>query len=217
MIDHREDRDGRDIAAEPRAAAASHEPDRAAVPARVTAGMEAGDRRRTGRTGRGERAGDGPRQWTRVAGPVAGRAAAVAVAGIAVVATDTAGPPQTVRTSSRPAVGPAGAGEHLDRTAKGPGTGSGTASGDGSDRGSQGGAERHTPTAYPTAVGPNHLADPTVRAKGAINSHWHRHWAQSESILTTGEPLTSLTVEPRVARPGAYGPPGPGARCPPAP
>ncbi|WP_413810239.1 hypothetical protein [Streptomyces sp. OE57] len=193
MIEHRErpeSRDhpeGRDVVAELRTAAASHEPDRIRMLARVTAGMAADGRRRVPRTS--------PR-WTRVVSPVAGLAAAVAVTGIAVVATDGAERPQTVRTSSEPAAPPAGAG-----------AGSASADtdrrpGDEPDAGSQSDAERHTPSAYPTAAGPNHLAEPTVRSKGAINTHSNPYWAQSDITLTIGRPLTSLTVELRVADTG---------------
>ncbi|MGV9854484.1 hypothetical protein ACWDWU_37875 [Streptomyces sp. NPDC003442] len=181
--------EGRDVVAELRTAAASHEPDRIRMLARVTAGMAADDRRRAPRTS--------PR-WTRVVSPVAGLAAAVAATGIAVVATDGAERPQTVRTSSEPAAPPAGAGA---------GAGSASADaerrpGDEPDAGSQSDAERHTPSAYPTAAGPNHLAEPTVRSKGAINTHSNPYWAQSDITLTTGRPLTSLTVELRVADTG---------------
>ncbi|MES4907369.1 MULTISPECIES: hypothetical protein [unclassified Streptomyces] len=177
MIDHRERHDRIDVAAELRTAAEAHRPDRARMLARVTAGM-AGDRRR-----RTERWAGRP--WTRVAGPVAGLAAAVAAAGIVVLATDPAQRPQTVRTSSEPAVPPAHAGRD-------------TGNGGGTDDGSQ----RHTPTASPTAVGPNHLADPVVRSTGEINPGSNPYWAQSDVIVKTGKPLTSLTVELRVAHTG---------------
>ncbi|MEU8869882.1 hypothetical protein AB0D24_01755 [Streptomyces javensis] len=193
MIEHRErpesgDRpEGRDVVAELRTAAVSHEPDRIRMLARVTAGMAADDRRRAARTS--------PR-WTRVVSPVAGLAAAVAATGIAVVATDGAERPQTVRTSSEPAAPPAGAGANSanadpDRRPGGE-----------PDAGSRSDAERHTPSAYPTAAGPNHLAEPTVRSKGAINTHSNLYWAQSDITLTIGRPLTSLTVELRVADTG---------------
>ncbi|GAA1190570.1 hypothetical protein [Streptomyces rhizosphaericus] len=180
---------GRDVVAELRTAAASHEPDRIRMLARVTAGMAADDRRRAPRTS--------PR-WTRVVSPVAGLAAAVAATGIAVVATDGAERPQTVRTSSEPAVPPAGAGAGADSASADPDR----RPGDEPDAGSQSDAERHTPSAYPTAAGPNHLAEPTVRSKGAINAHSNPYWAQSDITLTIGRPLTSLTVELRVADTG---------------
>ncbi|MEU5026817.1 hypothetical protein [Streptomyces milbemycinicus] len=179
MIDHRERHDRIDVAAELRTAAESHRPDRARMLARVTAGM-AGDQRR--HSGRGAGAG---RPWTRVAGPVAGLAAAVAAAGIVVLATEPTQRPQTVRTSSEPAVPPAHAGRD---------SGSGGETDDGS--------RRHTPTASPTAVGPNHLADPVVRSNGEIDPGSNPYWAQSDVILKTGKPLTSLTVELRVAHTG---------------
>ncbi|MGW7617892.1 hypothetical protein ACWGLG_19005 [Streptomyces antimycoticus] len=183
MIEHRERPEGRDVVAELRTAAASHEPDRTRMLARVTAGMTADGRSRGARTS--------PRRtWApRLVGPVAGLAAAVAATGIAVVATDGAERPQTVRTSSEPAAPPAGAG--VDRR---PGEKPGA--------GSQSDAERHTPSAYPTAAGPNHLAEPTVRSKGAINAHSNPYWAQSDITLTIGRSLTSLTVELRVADTG---------------
>lgn len=181
MIEHRERSEGRDVVAELRTAAASHEPDRIRMLARVTAGMAADGRSRGARTG--------PRRprATRLVGPVAGLAAAVAATGIAVVATDGAERPQTVRTSSEPPAPPAGAER---RPGEEPGAGS------------QSDAERHTPSAYPTAAGPNHLAEPTVRSKGAINAHSNPYWAQSDITLTIGRPLTSLTVELRVADTG---------------
>ncbi|AQW49962.1 hypothetical protein ACIQPP_32720 [Streptomyces violaceusniger] len=183
MIEHRERSEGRDVVAELRTAAASHEPDRIRMLARVTAGMAADGRSRGARTG--------PRRprATRLVGPVAGLAAAVAATGIAVVATDGAERPQTVRTSSEPPAPPAGAGAER-RPGEEPGAGS------------QSDAERHTPSAYPTAAGPNHLAEPTVRSKGAINAHSNPYWAQSDITLTIGRPLTSLTVELRVADTG---------------
>ncbi|MFF7656048.1 hypothetical protein ACFZCY_40535 [Streptomyces sp. NPDC007983] len=177
MIDHRDDR--RDVAAELREAAEAHQPDRTRMLARVTAGMAADERRRVRRAP--------GRQWARLVGPAAGLAAAVAAAGIAVVTTDTADGPQTVRTSSEPAGPPAGRGGD---TTKRPGGGAGD------------GAGRHTPSAFPTAVGPNHLADPAVRSQGAINPNSNPYWAQSDISLTTSKPLTSLTVELRVAENG---------------
>lgn len=182
MIEHRERAEGRDVVAELRAAAASHEPDRSRMLARVTAGIAADDRRRN----RAPRMG--PRR-SRMVGPVAGLAAAVAATGLVVLATDGAERPQTVRTSSEPVVPPAGAGADT-RPGEEPGAGS------------QSEAERHTPSAYPTAAGPNHLAEPTVRSKGAINAHSNPYWAQSDITLTIGRPLTSLTVELRVAETG---------------
>ncbi|MEV6129647.1 hypothetical protein AB0M05_22905 [Streptomyces violaceusniger] len=182
MIEHRERSEGRDVVAELRTAAASHEPDRIRMLARITAGMAA--------DGRSRGAWTSPR-WTRatrLVGPVAGLAAAVAATGIAVVATDGAERPQTVRTSSEPPAPPAGAG--AERRPGEPGAGS------------QSDAERHTPSAYPTAAGPNHLAEPTVRSKGAVNAHSNPYWAQSDITLTIGRPLTSLTVELRVADTG---------------
>ncbi|MEU4894349.1 hypothetical protein AB0B12_26965 [Streptomyces sp. NPDC044780] len=208
MIEHRERHEGRDVVAELRAAAGSHEPDRSRMLARVTAGMAAADRgrdprtsprrtrrprwthwtRRTPRTRQTHRT-----QWTRVLGPVAGLAAAVAAAGIAVVATDSAEPPQTVRTSGEPSAPAAGAAGHPGDEPDGGSPGAG---------GSQGDAERHTPSAYPTAAGPNHLAEPTVRSKGAVNGHSNPYWAQSDITLSIGKPLTSLTVELRIADTG---------------
>ncbi|MER7790906.1 hypothetical protein [Streptomyces sp. NPDC097640] len=176
MIDHRERHDRIDVAAELRTAAESHRPDRARMLARVTAGMATDGRRRPER--------GAARPWTRVAGPVAGLAAAVAAAGIVVLATEPTQQPQTVRTSSEPAVPPAGQDN---------GSGRGT-----TDDGSQ----RRTPTASPTAVGPNHLADPVVRSQGEINPGSNPYWAQSDVIVKTGKPLTSLTVELRVAHTG---------------
>ncbi|MGW4072691.1 hypothetical protein ACWELB_04125 [Streptomyces asiaticus] len=187
--DSRDRPEARDVVAELRTAAASHEPDRIRMLARVTAGMAADGRRRAPRTS--------PR-WTRVVSPVAGLAAAVAATGIAVVATDGAERPQTVRTSSEPAAPPAGAGAGADSASADPDR----RPGDEPDAGSQSDAERHTPSAYPTAAGPNHLAEPTVRSKGAINSHSNPYWAQSDITLTIGRPLTSLTVELRVADTG---------------
>lgn len=178
MIDHRDGR--RDVAAELREAAEAHRPDRARMLARVTAGMAADERRRVRRVP--------ARRWARVVGPAAGLAAAVAAAGIAVVTTDTADGPQTVRTSSEPA-GPPAAGEEGETTRR-PGGGAGD------------GAGRHTPSAFPTSVGPNHLADPAVRSRGAINPNSNPYWAQNDITLTTGKPLTSLTVELRVAENG---------------
>ncbi|MYU09358.1 hypothetical protein GTZ78_01315, partial [Streptomyces sp. SID8361] len=67
MIEHRERAEGRDVVAELRAAAASHEPDRSRMLARVTAGIAADDRRRN----RAPRMG--PRR-SRMVGPVAGLA-----------------------------------------------------------------------------------------------------------------------------------------------
>ncbi|MFE1934735.1 hypothetical protein ACFW95_31070 [Streptomyces sp. NPDC059474] len=189
MIEHRERPEGRDVVAELRTAAASHEPDRIRMLARVTMGMAADDRGR----GRSRGVRTSPRRtWpTRLVGPVAGLAAAVAATGIAVVAMDGAERPQTVRTSSEPPAPPAGAGAGADkRPGEKPGAGS------------QSDAERHTPSAYPTAAGPNHLAEPTVRSRGAINAHSNPYWAQSDITLTIGRPLTSLTVELRVADTG---------------
>lgn len=176
MIDHRERHDRTDVAAELRTAAESHRADRSRMLARVTAGMATGGRRRPER--------GAARPWTRVAGPAAGIAATVAAAGIVVPATEPAQRPQTVRTSSGPAAPPAG---------QDSGNGQGT-----TDDGSQ----RRTPTASPTAVGPNHLADPVVRSHGEIDPGSNPYWAQSEVIVKTGEPLTSLTVELRVAHTG---------------
>ncbi|MFD7507269.1 hypothetical protein [Streptomyces sp. NPDC059850] len=177
MTDHRDGR--RDVAAALREAADAHQPDRARMLARVTAGMADGERRYVRRVP--------ARQWTRVVGPAAGLAAAVAAAGIAVVTTDTADGPQTVRTSTEPAAPPAGEGGDTTRRPGG---------------GTEDEAGRHTPSAFPTTVGPNHLADPAVRSRGAINANSNPYWAQSDITFTNSKPLTSLTVELRVAENG---------------
>ncbi|MFJ8692382.1 hypothetical protein [Streptomyces roseolilacinus] len=58
------------------------------------------------------------------------------------------------------------------------------------------------PPATPTAPAPTSAVDGFLRARGGVDPHSNRFWAQSNITLGTGTALTGLTVELRVAQTG---------------
>lgn len=169
-----------------REAAEAHRPDRARMLARVQRGM-AGPAVR-------HRARPFARSGTRVA--LAGLAAAgiLATGGLAVaaiVATPSPTPSSTVTTSATPS--PTGSSPHPTPArptpvAPHPATTPGSA----------------RPT--PSATSPSPTADETkngpLSSAGTVDPRSNAYWTQSDLILKTAQPLTSLTIEIRIAQTG---------------
>jgi hypothetical protein len=171
-----------------REAAEAHQPDRGRMLARVQRGMAGAGVRR-------QRPGIA-RPWPKVA--LAGLAAAsvLATAGIAVasivqtaptrpdIATTPAVPfPSGSASSTRATDGPAPppASSQPDRT---------TTTGRSTSR---------TGSASPAD---NQASDGPLSSKGSIDPHSHIYWTQSNLTLATTQPLTTLTVELRIAQTG---------------
>ncbi|MFJ3227370.1 hypothetical protein ACIPJS_29060 [Streptomyces sp. NPDC086783] len=184
-----------------REAAASHEPDRARMLARVERGM-AGSDERPARTA-------GPRAlgWVRVVGATAAVAGVLAVGGYAVAsALRDEGPAQrTVAVSPSPDPFP-GATSRAPRPADSP---------EGSGAPERSGKPAASPSSTPTARdGGGASAPATPRSPaagvedgplwsdGSVDPHSNDFWAQSEVTLKTGKRLTALTVELRIALTG---------------
>jgi hypothetical protein len=177
-------------------AADAHQPDRGRILARVQRGMASADVRH-------HRPGIA-RPWPKVA--LAGLAAAsvLASAGIAVASIIQTAPahPDTATTPAVPAP-------------------SGTASSTPSPRTSDSSVPPPTPSQPPrtttsrptsatssasgTGSAPpdgNHTSDGPLSSKGSIDPHSHIYWTQSTLTLNTTQPLTTLTVELRIAQTG---------------
>lgn len=157
-------------------AAGAHEPDRARVLARVERGMAGQGRDRPGHHGATRPPLPG---WARVAGATAAVAGVLAVGGYAAASAlkDDAPPQRSVATSPTPAPSP----EATTRRAPAPPAATGSA------------------TARPPVSA---VEDGPLWSDGSVDPHSHDYWAQSNITLTTGEPLTALTVELVVAQTG---------------
>ncbi|WP_354637845.1 hypothetical protein [Kitasatospora camelliae] len=169
-----------------KAAAESHRPDRARMLARVERGMAGGPAGRSdGRGGRGGRgdcngrdgwraARSGPLSWPRVVLATLATAGVLVGGGLA-VAGIVQGPGAA---ASRPGTqtGPAATGS--------PTAGGSPAAGGGKQSGG------------------NRIADGPLWSDGSVDPHSTAYWAQSNLTLKTGEQLTALTVELRIALTG---------------
>ncbi|MET9179124.1 hypothetical protein ABZX88_12970 [Kitasatospora aureofaciens] len=172
-----------------REAAGAHQPDRARMLARVQRGA-AGPAPR-------HRTRSGLRSWPRAA--IAGLAAAgiLATGGLAMAGITQAPPPSEPTTAPArpsPVVTPT-----PTRAAPPAATAPATAP-----------ATVPTPAAVtPTSPHPTPSASAGSRTQngplwsaGSIGSHSNAYWSESDLVLRTGQPLTSLTVELRVAQTG---------------
>ncbi|AQS70232.1 hypothetical protein [Streptomyces pactum] len=176
-------------------AAGAHEPDRARILARVERGMAGQDQDRLAQ----HRATRPPLLgWARVAGATAAVAGVLAVGGYAVASAvkDDAPPQRSVATSPTPTPSPDGT------PARPPAPPSGTASGSGTPD-APASSRPPTATATGTARPPaSAVEDGPLWSDGSVDPHSNDFWAQSNVTLKTGEPLTALTVELRVAQTG---------------
>ncbi|MFD8703449.1 hypothetical protein ACFV1W_12590 [Kitasatospora sp. NPDC059648] len=162
-----------------REAAGAHQPDRARMLARVQRGA-AGPAPR-------HRTRSGLRSWPRAA--IAGLAAAgiLATGGLAVAGITQAPPPSEATTapaSPSPVVTPS-----PTRPAPPPTTAPAPAA--------------VTPTGpRPTPSAGSRPQNGPLWSAGSIGSHGNPYWSESHLVLRTSQPLTSLTVELRVAQTG---------------
>ncbi|MFE0890407.1 hypothetical protein ACFW4Q_15335 [Streptomyces rochei] len=185
-----------------REAAGAHRPDRARILARVERGMAGGAAPAHHRATRPPLLG-----WARVAGATAAVAGVLAVGGYAVASAvkDDAPPQRSVATSPTPAATPSPQ-DTADRMPAPPApeaTGS-TAPG---SKSPDAPASSRPPAATSTATGSarppaSSVQDGPLWSDGSVDPHSNDFWAQSNVTLKTGEPLTALTVELRVAQTG---------------
>ncbi|MFB7087634.1 hypothetical protein [Streptomyces sp. NPDC056296] len=178
-------------------AAGAHEPDRARILARVERGMAGQDRSGHHRAARPPLLG-----WARVAGATAAVAGVLAVGGYAVASAvkDDAPRQRAVATSPTPTPSPEAATSRApappaDPTPSAP-PGTETPDTPASSRppAATGGATARAPVSA--------VADGPLWSDGSVDPHSNDFWAQSNITLKTGEPLTALTVELRVAQTG---------------
>lgn len=201
-----------DLRTQLREAADSHRPDRERMLRRVEHGMAAPrPAARGGWLGRGgHRSPIGPAPWARVVGVTAGLVSAFAVGGLAVGLTtdgkDHGG--QSVVTSPGPAAPPDLSTPTRSPTHKpvtsSPGTGGTTNPAPGTV---------HTPTGNPSAgasssASPdtrrgNHPQDGYLWSDGLVAKNSNTFWAESDVTVKNEKPLTTLTVELRIALTGS--------------
>ncbi|TWF88366.1 hypothetical protein [Streptomyces capillispiralis] len=174
-------------------AAGAHEPDRERILARVERGM-AGPSRPDHRATRPPVFG-----WVRVASATAAVAGVLAVGGYAVASAvkDDAPPPQRqVVVSPAPTPSPAATSRAPEPPANpspdAPDEPRDSATPPAGTPGPSGGASRP----------PAGVADGPLWSDGSVDPHSNEFWAQSNVTLKTDVPLTSLTVELRVAQTG---------------
>jgi hypothetical protein len=176
-------------------AAGAHEPDRARILARVERGMAG--------PARPERRATRPPvfDWVRVVTATAAVAGVLGVGGYAVasaVKEDT--PPRTVAVSPPPTPSP-------DATSRAPvppvdPAPSGSPSAEKPDRPASrppSGSARPRPPAVGTGAG---AENGPLWSDGSVDPHSNDFWAQSNVTLKTGEELTALTVQLRIAQTG---------------
>jgi hypothetical protein len=177
-----------EISRQLREAAEAHQPDRARVLARVRRGMAGAAVR--------QRAPGIARSWPKVA--LAGVAAAgiLATAGLTVAGVVRTAPANPDSATSAIATSPSGTTGSTDpaRTADSP------------VPPAQGVPDRTTAgrTTDPNPASPpdDRLTDGPLSSEGSIDPHSHVYWSQSRLALTITQPLTSLTVELRIAQTG---------------
>ncbi|MFE0800824.1 hypothetical protein [Streptomyces sp. NPDC058812] len=180
-------------------AAGAHEPDRARILARVERGMAGQGRDRPGH----HRATRPPLLgWARVAGATAAVAGVLAVGGYAVASAvrDDAPPQRSVATSPTPTPSPEATTSRApvppaDPTPSAPpGTKTPDAPASSRPPAATGSATARRPVSA--------VEDGPLWSDGSVDPHSNDFWAQSNITLKTGEPLTALTVELRVAQTG---------------
>ncbi|MFH8977398.1 hypothetical protein [Streptomyces sp. NPDC017890] len=180
-------------------AAGAHEPDRARILARVERGMAGRGQDRPGH----HRAARPPLLgWARVAGATAAVAGVLAVGGYAVASAvkDDAAPQRSVATSETPAPSPDATTGRAPAPPADP-----TRSAPPGTRAPDTPAPSRPPTAPGTGTArppASAVEDGPLWSDGSVDPHSNDFWAQSNVTLKTGEPLTALTVELRVAQTG---------------
>ncbi|MDT0610668.1 hypothetical protein [Streptomyces lancefieldiae] len=179
-------------------AAGAHEPDRARILARVERGMAGQERPGLHRATRPPLLG-----WARVAGATAAVAGVLAIGGYAVASAvkDDAPPQRSVAASPTPTPSPDGTTSRApvppaDPT---PSTPPGSTAPD-TPASSSPPSSTATATARPPASA---VEDGPLWSDGSVDPHSNDFWAQSNVTLKTGEPLTALTVELKVAQTGS--------------
>ncbi|MER7057431.1 hypothetical protein [Streptomyces sp. NPDC000351] len=195
------DRD-EELRARLREAAGAHEPDRARVLARVERGMAGRGQDRAGH----HRATRPPLLgWARVAGATAAVAGVLAVGGYAVASAvrDDASPQRSVATSPTPAPSPRASTSRAPAPPADPAPSTAPES----EEAPRPPASSRPPTAPGTGTASAEppafaVEDGPLWSDGSVDPHSNDFWAQSNVTLKTGEPLTALTVELRVAQTG---------------
>ncbi|MGC9439174.1 hypothetical protein [Streptomyces sp. WG5] len=178
-------------------AAGAHEPDRARILARVERGMAGQGQDRPGQ----HRAARPPLLgWARVAGATAAVAGVLAVGGYAVASAvkDDAPPQRSVTASPAPAPSPDATTSRAPAPPADP-TPTAPPEPTAPETPASSGPPTGTGTARPPASG---VEDGPLWSDGSVDPHSNEFWAQSNVTLKTGEPLTALTVELRVAQTG---------------
>ncbi|GAA2276821.1 hypothetical protein GCM10010145_57160 [Streptomyces ruber] len=183
-----------------REAAEAHEPDRATILARIERGMT--DETRTTHRSRPLRGWAG---WARLAGATAAVAGILGVGGYAVASAVRNAQPadRTVTVSPTPVVSP-------DATSRAPlppddpAPSGGTSEQPGGTPSAESSTEAEAPSGSVSSGPPaQHRAVGTASgplwSDGSVDPHSNEFWAQSNLTLRTGEELTALTVELRVA------------------
>ncbi|MFJ2559450.1 MULTISPECIES: hypothetical protein [unclassified Streptomyces] len=188
-----------------REAAGEHRPDRERMLARVERGMA--DPRSAGRAPQPLR----PAGWLRVAVVTAAAAGALGVGALALVSTQGASN-QTVAASpepARPSLEPGASPPHAP-VEQSPSRSPGDHATAGTSRPAAP-PDAHTSPAVPDDP-PAGSAAPSLtpesgflRSDGVVDPHSNAYWAQSNITLRTERPLTSLTVELRIAATGGIG------------
>ncbi|MET9217729.1 hypothetical protein ABZX65_02940 [Streptomyces sp. NPDC003300] len=213
-----------------RDAAGSHRPDRERMLARVEQGMAERDMAghgmaepsRTGGRSDGHGGGTGA-PWMRIAAVTAAVAGAIGLGGLAVGAvTGNGEPTQSVVTSGGPGVTHSATSSPVgtDSPAAQPRSPAASSHPSGRHGGTGGTRPTGTPSggaSSPTGTPPSSAAttsgidggapgsvetarNGTLTARGSVDSASNDYWTQSDVVLTTGKPLTTLSVELRVAR-----------------
>jgi hypothetical protein len=161
-----------------RAEAAAHQPDRAAILARIERGQATAHPTLAARTGR-------PRAAVRMAGI---GMTVLAVLGLSVAVTWAAVGTDVLRKSSHgPMIAPAPA-NGTPEAVQSPVTAGRPQSAPHSPR---------SPAASPTAKG---AEQSFVRSSGAINTHSNDNWTQADLTVVTSDTVTALDVTVRIAR-----------------
>ncbi|MET7278898.1 hypothetical protein ABZS29_11765 [Kribbella sp. NPDC005582] len=160
-----------------REAAEAHEPNRARIAARVERGLaDPTVRPRTRSLAR-----SGPR--AAIVGVIA--AATLATGGLAVAAIGgIPSPPAPAPAVPTPIVTPAPSKPSARPTSTSPRP------------------TTNPPSTRPPAPADSRIQDGPLWSQGSIDAHSNLYWAQSDLILKTAQPLTSLTVELRIAQTG---------------
>ncbi|MFJ2443503.1 hypothetical protein ACIOWG_24285 [Streptomyces sp. NPDC087658] len=167
--------------------ARTHTPDRARILARVERGMAGQGAAPAPSRSRG------PASWLRVAAVTAAAVTALGACTYVLVAATEGGGPQTVATTPEPArrpVPPPVSSDAPERPSQ---------SRTPEERRPSVPPESGTPAAPGTPAGPR---DGYLRSDGVVDPNSNSFWAQNNVTLTTERPLTSLTVELRVAQTG---------------